>query len=202
MTESLDDPTPATTALRRLADETSPSMEILEALVLRWVLFFLNRCTGESEIRMGAIERGGRVERESEPMTKPRAAVSSLGSVSVHKGVVYTPKKSKDRYAEVGIDGKTYRLHRLIALAFMLPRTEEQTEVNHKDRDITNNRLENLEWITHPDNVRHSYATNANRVSGAIRKSKPVRARKIGMDDWIEFPSTMEASRGLGVHSW
>ena len=80
-------------------------------------------------------------------MTKPRAAVSSRGRFRSRMGVVYTPKTSKDRYARVGIDGKTYLLHRLIALAFMLPRTEEQTEVNHKDRDITNNRLENLEWM-------------------------------------------------------
>ena len=49
--------------------------------------------------------------------------------------------------------------------------------------------------------MRHSFATNANRASGAIRNSKPVRARKLGMDDWIEFPSTREASQVLGVYS-
>lgn len=37
-----------------------------------------------------------------------------------------------------------------IANAVKLPRTEEQTQVNHKDGDPCNNHLNNLEWVVCP----------------------------------------------------
>ena len=45
--------------------------------------------------------------------------------------------------------------HRLIASAF-LDRPEWCTEINHKDGDKKNNRIENLEWCTHTENMRHA----------------------------------------------
>ena len=128
-----------------------------------------------------------------------RAAVSSLGRFRSTRGVVNTPKPQKSGYVAVRINGKKYLLHRLIATAFKLPKTDVQTKVNHKDRDTTNNRRENLEWVTQRENIIHSYKTNENRASSAGRTSKPVRARKIGTEEWIDFPSAMEASRLLGV---
>jgi hypothetical protein len=95
-------------------------------------------------------------------------------------------------------NGKKYTLHRLIAIAFKLPRTEEQTQVNHKDGNPANPRLDNLEWVTPRENIIHSYKTNKNRASCALRKSKPLSARKIGTEEWVDFPSAHEASRLLG----
>lgn len=132
-------------------------------------------------------------------MVKQRAVVSSLGRFRSTRGVVNTPKSRANAYAEVGINGKRYMLHRLIAIAFKLPRTEEQTQVNHKDGDPTNNRLNNLEWVTRSANIIHSYKTNKNRASCALRKSKPLRARKIGTEEWVDFPSGHDASSVLGI---
>jgi hypothetical protein len=45
-------------------------------------------------------------------------------------------------------------VHRLVALAFLPPTTSERTEVDHKDGNKQNNRPDNLEWVTHGENMR------------------------------------------------
>jgi hypothetical protein len=54
-------------------------------------------------------------------------------------------------------EGKTENLlvHRLVATAF-IPNPFSLSQVNHKDFDKTNNKMENLEWVSHADNAQHS----------------------------------------------
>ncbi len=63
-------------------------------------------------------------------------------------------------YQMVGpyIAGKRIRakVHRLVAGAFIGP-CPPGKEVNHKDGDKTNNRADNLEYLTKSENVLHSY---------------------------------------------
>lgn len=51
-----------------------------------------------------------------------------------------------------------FRVHRAVARAFV-PGYREELFVNHKDGDKSNNRADNLEWVTARDNVRHAYHT-------------------------------------------
>ena len=48
-------------------------------------------------------------------------------------------------------------VHRLVAQAF-IPNPDNLPHVNHKDEDRTNNRADNLEWITNEDNLKYSNA--------------------------------------------
>lgn len=48
-----------------------------------------------------------------------------------------------------------FRVHRLVALAF-IERPDGVVEVNHRDGVKTNNRVENLEWVTASRNTIHS----------------------------------------------
>ena len=48
------------------------------------------------------------------------------------------------------------RVHRLLALTFLQP-VEGKIYINHKNGIRTDNRLENLEWCTMSENIKHSY---------------------------------------------
>lgn len=54
---------------------------------------------------------------------------------------------------------KTHRLHRMVANAF-IPNPDCLPQINHKDGDKLNNRVENLEWISNADNATHAAKNN------------------------------------------
>jgi hypothetical protein len=125
--------------------------------------------------------------------------VSNLGRYRNCRGVISTPKPKTSGYVQIRIDGKTHQLHRVMAVAFGLPRGDDQDTVDHIDNDPSNNRLDNLRWASRSEQVRHSYATNEARGSNAPKQSKPVLGRPLGTHEWTQYASTMEAARALGL---
>lgn len=67
--------------------------------------------------------------------------------------------KNKKGYLSVGLCKDRFqipcRVNRLVAEAF-IPNPENKPEVNHKDGVKDNNRVENLEWVTHQENIDHA----------------------------------------------
>lgn len=72
-------------------------------------------------------------------------------------------------YILVGIDGRLYRAHRII-WAMVHGECPPELEIDHKDRDPSNNRLDNLRLATRTDNnrnmkMKHHNATGFKGVS-------------------------------------
>ena len=78
-------------------------------------------------------------------------------------------------------------VHRLVADAF-IPNREEKPEVNHIDSNPLNNAAQNLEWVTHAENIRHAID------HGNAAKSR----KKVIRDDGIEYSSITEAANAMG----
>jgi len=131
-----------------------------------------------------------------------KARVSSFGRFrSGRNGIVHTPAPREDGYVTVGVNRKKYLMHVLVATAFDLPRRPDQTTVDHEDNNPSNNRVANLRWLSPSEQIRHSYATNAERGTGARRRCKPVRGRKVGTTEWTTYSGGVsDAARRLGLH--
>ena len=90
--------------------------------------------------------------------------VSSLGRLRNSRGRISHGSLAPSGYCAVHMCGSCFRVHRLIAYAFLGPPPSDAAwQVNHIDGNHSNNRVENLEWVSRSENVRHSYATNPSR---------------------------------------
>lgn len=85
-------------------------------------------------------------------------AVSNLGRIKNTKtGQILNPGIAGNGYKQVSLRmiqsnkfEKRY-VHRLVA-TYWIPNPENKREVNHINLDRTDNRMENLEWITSSEN--------------------------------------------------
>lgn len=59
---------------------------------------------------------------------------------------------------------KRYRVHRLLAQAFILNPNDKPC-INHKDGDRQNNSLDNLEWCTTSENMLHAIHVTKTKIS-------------------------------------
>lgn len=96
---------------------------------------------------------------------------------------------------------KSFRVHRLICFGF-IENKENKPFVNHIDNNRSNNKVENLEWVTNRENVIHSLQ-NHNRPR-AKYKSKAVIQIDLHTNTPIrEFPSQITASKETKISlSW
>lgn len=134
--------------------------------------------------------------------------VSSIGRIKTVAGKwrkekirkTYTYKKGYIRVVlSKGNKLHTYQVHRLVAQAF-LPNPNNLPVVNHKDRNPSNNCVDNLEWCTHQYNIHWDGALErrAETQRKYNRRSIPVSQYSLDGEFIATYPSIKEAARQTG----
>ena len=134
----------------------------------------------------------------NQSVKKPCWQVSSFGRCRDTRGKITTGWPTAG-YRRVHILGHKTLVHRLVAHAFLGPPPSEAAwQVNHVDGNRSNNRKDNLEWVSQSENTRHFYSTNPSRGNAAGSKAaRPVMIRPLGSHKWTRFSSIKEAAEAL-----
>jgi hypothetical protein len=122
-----------------------------------------------------------------------RGVIRSKGHRYYHK---LLPQKENNRgYLTVklsngGVSSSQF-VHRLLALAF-IPNPDGKAFVNHKNGIKTDNRINNLEWVTHQENISHAYSTGLISMDSKVKRVKDTCTGRT-------YESIKEAASDLGI---
>lgn len=140
-----------------------------------------------------------------------RYSVNPEGCIYSHiTNRVLRPGRTTRGYLFVAlrIEGKAQNrfIHRLVAQAF-LPNPLGLPEVNHKNGIKADCRRENLEWVTHAQNMQHAYATGLTpkpptmqgRFGADHNRSKAVFAYAPNGSNIGTYGNARQAAEALGL---
>lgn len=86
---------------------------------------------------------------------------------------------------------KDFLVHRLVAIAFLAP-VEGKNIINHKDCNVSNNHVSNIEWCNHQENLIHAYVNGLNKSCTHITLINKLTGAQ------HEFLSMSQASKFIG----
>lgn len=130
--------------------------------------------------------------------------ISNFGRVySSFSNIIMKTRKGTCGYEAVGfaINGKVRKndVHRLVASHF-IDNPKNKLQVNHIDGDKSNNRAENLEWVTPSENMKHAYKIGIKYTSEKMKliaqktHGIKVRVTVLKTGEYMYFPSLRQAS--------
>lgn len=128
--------------------------------------------------------------------------INEKGEVfSTNCGRILSPKKNHDGYLRIQLWShskcKFVSIHRLVAEEF-IDNPDNKPFVNHIDGNKGNNSVNNLEWCTQKENIRHSWENGLSK-SHLNKNGKTVYQYTLTGKLIRTFPSTMEVERETGI---
>ena len=138
--------------------------------------------------------------------------VSNMGNVrSLKYGKIKILKLAKNKfgyyYVILSKNGKTkhFTVHRLVANAF-IENPNNYPQINHKDENKTNNKVENLEWCNNQYNKRYSNSKQVMGISENGRKTILLDATRDGDLLGFSYSNISKAANGkfnkIGNHRY
>lgn len=126
--------------------------------------------------------------------------VSDTGLIrKVHMMKLFT---DRDGYQRVSIteDGKARQtgVHRLILHAFDPRENEDELEVHHLDGNPANNNLDNLQWVTHEENIKYIPPEKLKSSNQFI--ARPIVQMTLEGQEIAIYPSAYEAWKQTGCN--
>ena len=88
-----------------------------------------------------------------------------------------------------------FLVHRLVALVF-IPTEDIKQQVNHKNRNSSDNRLENLEWVSRAQNTAHNEVVRGFEIDRFVL-SKMKECHSASIRKGIEVPPAYEFMNSL-----
>ena len=119
-------------------------------------------------------------------------AASADGKIKSPKAYITSGGSTASGYLIVTIGKHVYRVHRLIATAFLSPPSDKHNIVNHINGIRHDNRIENLEYVTPSGNTQHAIDT------GLMKARKAVKKYTLAREFLGEFPSVLDAGNSIG----
>lgn len=125
-------------------------------------------------------------------------------SIRIMQDRILKPCCDNHGYPIKHIAGKTYKIHRLVALEF-IPNPRNCKEVNHIDGNKLNNRVDNLEWSTRSENMKHAINTGlahpANFLSRCFNPRNTKKVLQVSLEGELlkEWSSIKEAANSFNA---
>lgn len=131
--------------------------------------------------------------------------IKSLQRIKLYENCIHIKKecllkqsKGSRGYLQVSLafnkKKKSVLVHRLIANAF-IDNFLNKNQINHKNGIKTDNRIQNLEWVTAKENTNHAHQNGLCRKGLTHKKSKQIKCIKTG----IIYESIRDAEQQLNI---
>ena len=117
-----------------------------------------------------------------------------------HKGHWTFGTRQRNGYRHVGIARKHYLVHRLITEAFHGLCPPDKCQVDHTNRNRSDNRPENLRWVTYSENNRNKEACDESLAKYGVRQCDDKKAYDHAR--WATDPEFRERVRVRNRERW
>lgn len=120
-----------------------------------------------------------------------RLRITNQSGSKIRTGSLHPQMHTTYIKASLSNEGVNYtvHMHRLVAEAF-IPNPDNKPIINHLDKDGTNNNVDNLEWVTHSENMQHSADNQDLNTRAQSIKAKNKSTSVNSFETYIDYIGT------------